>query len=456
MKRHLALLILLAGLFFMACQSRSPFVTVRDGHFRIGESPYTYVGTNLWYGAILGSEGQGGNRERLKKELNRLCELGVKNVRILVGGEGMSALPDHIRPTLQPEPGLYNDTLLQGLDYLMAELGRRDMRAVLYLHNAWQWSGGYGTYLEWAGEGEAAPAAVWNEYTQYHSRFVRNEKARQMALRHTRFIVGRTNTVTGQAYRDDPALMAWEICNEPRPFARDSTTKAQFLSWIEEQAKAIKEIDPHHLVTTGSEGKFGCEVDIDLFERIHALPQIDYLCIHIWPFTWNWIGQFASPSTEAKKANDPAIVVENVDMACTATKAYIDEHATIARRLGKPLVLEEFGYPRDAFEIRASASTTGRDRYYEFVLSQVRNGNETDDRKLDGCNFWAWGGSAHVRQPHPDEPLAQQGFWLPWDDYTGDPALEEQGLYSVFSTDTITLHIIRHWAKEASQQHKKR
>ena len=27
--------------------------------------PYYYVGTNFWYGAILGSEGQGGNRERL-------------------------------------------------------------------------------------------------------------------------------------------------------------------------------------------------------------------------------------------------------------------------------------------------------------------------------------------------------------------------------------------------------
>lgn len=447
MKRHFAPLILLAGLFLMACQSHLPFVTVRDGQFRIGDSSYTYVGTNLWYGAILGSEGQGGNRERLKEELDQLCELGVKNVRILVGGEGMSTLPDHIRPTLQPEPGVYNDTLLQGLDYLMAELGRRDMRAVLYLHNAWQWSGGYGTYLEWAGEGEAAPAAVWNEYTQYHSRFVRNEKARQMALRHTRFIVGRTNTVTGLAYRDDPALMAWEICNEPRPFARDSITKAQFLSWIEEQAKAIKETDPHHLVTTGSEGKFGCEADTDLFERIHALPTVDYLCIHIWPYTWGWLGPFISPNSEARQRQPEGLLEHGIEAACRETKAYIDEHVQIARKLGKPIVLEEFGYPRDNFEIAPASPTSARDRYYGYVFRQVSDPSVG----LSGCNFWAWGGSAHVRQPRPDEPQTQQGFWLPWDDYTGDPAQEEQGLYSVFSTDTTTLRIIRQATRQCGR-----
>lgn len=432
---------LLLILLFPGCVSgekngSDTFVTVRDGQFYIGNQPYRYIGTNLWYGAILGSEGQGGNRERLCRELDDLKALGITNVRCLVGGEGCRDLPDHIVPNLQPRPGEYNDTLLAGLDYLMAELGRREMKAVLYLHNAWQWSGGYGTYLEWAGEGEAAPASVWNEYTRHHSKFVRSDSARALALRHTRYIVGRTNTVTGLPYREDPALMAWEICNEPRPFARDSVTKACFLSWIKEQSEAIKELDSRHLVTTGSEGKFGCEVDMELYERIHALPAIDYLCIHIWPFTWNWIGRFASPSSEAKKVNDPAIVVNNVGMACEATRAYIDEHVAVARRLGKPLVLEEFGYPRDNFEVSILQSptsnlqspTSGRDRYFDYVLSLV-----SDSVGLSGCNFWAWGGRVVPRHP----------FWQRWDDYTGDPAQEEQGLYSVFRTDTTTINILR-------------
>ena len=424
--------ILFAILFtFTACLSHhetASFITVRDGQFYLREEPYKYIGTNFWYGPILGSEGQGGNRERLCQELDLLCELGIKNLRVLVGGEGMSTRPDHIRPILQPQPGEYNDTLLQGLDYLMAEMGKRDMHAVLYLHNAWQWSGGYGTYLEWAGEGEAAPASVWNEYTAYHSRFVRNDSARAKALRHTRFIVGRTNSITGQAYRDDPTLMAWEICNEPRPFARDSVTKAEFLNWIREQAMAIKTLDSNHLVTTGSEGLYGCEVDMELFRRVHALPEIDYLCIHIWPYTWGWTGPFVSPNSEARQRLPLSAVEDGVEAACRETQSYINGHVAVARQLNKPLVLEEFGYPRDGFEIAQNTPTTARDRYFRFVLSQVG-----DTTGLAGCNFWAWGGRARVCHD----------WWQPRDDYTGDPAQEEQGLYSVFASDTTTLDIIR-------------
>ena len=57
-----------------------------------------------------------------------------------------------------------------------------------------------------------------------------------------------------------------------------------------------------------------------------------------------------------------------------------------------------------------------RDRYFSYVLSPVDS-----ETGLGGCNFWAWGGL--VAPPHP--------FWQLWDPYTGDPAQEEQGLYSV-------------------------
>ena len=54
---------------------------------------------------------------------------------------------------MQEEPGVYNDTILAGLDYLLMEMGKRGMVAVLYLNNAWEWSGGYGFYLYHAGGG---------------------------------------------------------------------------------------------------------------------------------------------------------------------------------------------------------------------------------------------------------------------------------------------------------------
>ena len=58
---------------------------------------------------------------------------------------------------------------------------------------------------------------------------------------------------------------------------------------------------------------------------------------------------------------------------------------------------------------------------------------------LAGCNFWAWSGSA--RPAHL--------WWEPWDDHTGDPAQEEQGLYSVFDCDHSTLGVIAAAAERA-------
>lgn len=74
----LALIMCLVGL--CACQqttTEAEFVTVKDGKFFRGDKEYRYVGANFWYGAILGSEGRGGNRERLLKELDLMKETGI-------------------------------------------------------------------------------------------------------------------------------------------------------------------------------------------------------------------------------------------------------------------------------------------------------------------------------------------------------------------------------------------
>ena len=95
--------------------AKSNFVKVKDGHFVRDGKPYYYVGTNFWYGAILGSEGQGGNRERLCRELDKMKEMGIDNLRILVGSDGKRGVKTKVEPTLQEAPGVYNDTILAGL-----------------------------------------------------------------------------------------------------------------------------------------------------------------------------------------------------------------------------------------------------------------------------------------------------------------------------------------------------
>ena len=128
------LLLFLAVAAFAACQpqvEKPDFVRVEDGHFVRNGQPYYYVGTNFWYGAILASEGQGGDRDRLEKELDEMKRMGIDNLRILVGSDGERGVKTKVEPTLQIKPGVYNDTILAGLDYLLMEMAERKMVAVL-------------------------------------------------------------------------------------------------------------------------------------------------------------------------------------------------------------------------------------------------------------------------------------------------------------------------------------
>lgn len=408
-------------LFLLSCkpsekpQESSKFVRVEDGQFMIGDSVYRFIGTNFWYGPILASEGRGGNRERLHKELDLLQDKGINNLRILAGGDGEENIPSHIMPVLQTSPGVYNDTILDGLDYLMAELEKRDMKAVIYMNNAWEWSGGYGTYLEWAGAGPTPNPAIegYDKYMNHVAQFVTNDSAKRLAADNVRYLVTRINRYTGKPYTQSPALMSWQVANEPRAFATDSLTKNAFAEWVTSQAALIKSLDSNHLVSTGSEGKHGCEQDFELWERIHTDKNIDYGILHLWPYNWGWINE-----------NN---MVENVDSASRKAYEYILPHSQSMQKAGKPLVMEEFGYPRDGFVFTPGSSTEGRDKFYEYVFSLI-----TDEGILNGVNFWGWGGYA---QP-------QNESWQPWDDYTGDPAQEAQGLNSVFATDSTTLQLI--------------
>ena len=408
----------------------SSFVRVEDGVFVCDDYPSHFIGTNFWYGAILGSEGVGGDRVRLEAELDTLKALGMTNLRVLVGGDGPDGIPTRVSPTLQKEPGVYNDTIFRGLDYLLAEMAERDMKAVLYINNSWEWSGGYGMYLEWAGAGKALiPAEVgYVPFMESVSRFVTNDKAKELYYDHVRNVVSRTNSITGKAYKDDPTIFSWQIGNEPRCFRNDPEGQAAFVDFMWTSASLIKSIDPNHMVSSGSEGSWGCENSMELYEKIHSCPDIDYLNIHIWPYNWSWVRE------NTLKTNLP-IAIENTDK-------YIDEHLTLAAKYGKPVVLEEFGFPRDDFQFKQGTPTTARDEYYRHVFGRIVKSAE-EGGLFAGLNFWGWGGLASQSETNL--------YWQQGDDYCGDPAQEQQGLNSVYVSDASTIAVIAEATKNIEQ-----
>ena len=409
-----------------AAKSGPEFIRRKGLRLMNGERLYRYAGTNMWYAAYLGANAPYGNRDRLKRELDRVAGLGIQSIRIL-GSSELSPLKNSVRPTFRDQSSRYNETLLDGLDFALAEMGKRGVKAVIYVANFWEWSGGFMTYLYWTNGGRYMnmndPAHPWPEFPDMSSDFYGSTRAVGMLNDYIRAVVGRTNKITGRRYADDPTIQAWQLANEPRPGVSPAAVQNHmlaYLAWIDGTARLIKAIDPNHLVSTGSEGTQGCAGSDQCAFDAHSSSAIDYMTAHIWPQNWSWADPKDLPGTWPTTEKN--------------TRDYFARQVAIAERLGKPLVIEEFGFPRDNGSFEPGSPTIYKDRFYsliyELALENMKSGGP-----VAGTHFWAWSGEG--RAQHADH------HFQPGDtSYLGDPPHEPQGWYGVFDVDASTQAVI--------------
>ena len=430
----LALPFLAAGCAPFATRRRADtdFVSVRNGRFEAAGRPYRYIGANMWFGGYVGDAALAGGRDRLKRELDRLQRLGANNVRLLAGSE-TSPLAGAIPRGITRAPHDWDEALLCGLDFCLAEMARRDMRAILFVSNYWQWSGSFAQYVRWA-TGETIPdpdkpvmaKGDWHAFMQFSARFYQTPAAVALYREYVRKLTERKNTVNGRLYREDPAIMTWELANEPRPCADDSNLARDlpiFCDWVDATARFIHAQAPHQLVCTGSEGIWGSLGKPEVFVAAHKTPAIDYVTVHMWLKNWGWL-------------KEPALGGD-FEIAAGRARDHVELHNQIATdTLKKPLVLEEFGLPRDHESYAPGSPVTARDEYYRRMFAQVAASCRAG-RALQAANFWAWGGEGRA-----DAAADSAGKFL------GDPPCEPQGLNSVFDTDASTQAVIA----EANQQ----
>ena len=174
----------------------------------------------------------------------------------------------------------YNEDLLAGLDFLLAEMGKRDMKAVIFLNNFWEWSGGMVTYQYWTNGGRymdlGDPAHPWPEFADFSAQFYSSPKAVALYLNMSA-ICRQKEQLHGRPYRDDPTIMAWELANgtaRRRPRGLCPSAFAGFLCLDSHSARFIKARDTNHLVTTGSEGLRGCLDIEDVVVEAHAIREV--------------------------------------------------------------------------------------------------------------------------------------------------------------------------------------
>ncbi len=214
----------------------------------------------------------------------------------------------------------YNDGEdgLVRLDYVLAAAAKNDIKVIVVLINNWRPFGGIDQYLMWYGRNK-------------HHEFFTEPELKQAYRDWVKHVVTRTNTINGRPYRDDPTIFAWELANEPRckgGSSFDSDTgwdKSTITTWADEMSGFIKSLDSNHLVSVGDEGFLDGGGDHWAYEAtdgvdhaaLTALPNIDFGTFHLYPEDWGTPDGFG--------------------------EQWIVDHIELARALGKPTILEEYG-----------------------------------------------------------------------------------------------------------------
>lgn len=207
---------------------------------------------------------------------------------------------------------------LRRLDHLIASAEELDLKLILPLVNYWRDFGGMPMYLTWLGL-PADDAAMF-----YRSRLARD--ALRTWIDH---VLNRRNEISGRPYHDEPAVLAWELANEPRCLGEGG--RELLLDWIGEMSEFIKQRDSNHLLATGDEGFFYRRKRSHLydgtygvdFEAILELSAIDLGTFHMYPQQW---GESVSSGFPVR---------------------WIRDHIEAGARAEKPVVLEEFGVACD-------------------------------------------------------------------------------------------------------------
>ncbi len=320
----------------------------RDGaRLTLGVNTYRVAGACCYYFAFLST----GEQIRI---LDLTAAFGMNTLRIWAFHDFPGRSGERVRPgpadvcfrffdpaVAAPEPrdGPYG---LERLDLAVHLAGERGVRLILTLTNYHGDYGGLPQYGRWFGVN--APDDVYRDADL-------NAALREgMAA-----VVMRRNTINGLPYADDPAILAWEIANEPR----SSSPPALITEWLGAMSGFLRGMIPKQLIAAGDEGffapgprgsrsRFGDANGVDA-EAILRLPDIDIGTFHLYPSQW-------------APAADPV----------AWGQMWIAEHARLGRRVGKPMLLEEFGLP----------NTPERDFAYFAWLEMIEN--------LDLCGDLVW------------------------------------------------------------------
>jgi mannan endo-1,4-beta-mannosidase len=272
------------------------------------------VGANLYYMQALFAEAEAGAAASGVQAIRALDEVVCLRLPVIRGwGFNDSSYGSAIRQ----QPGQLREQGLRGLDRFVAEAKMRGLRLILALTNNHSPFGGLPAYAAWAGKkpddffGDAQMIGYWKDYVTYLST--------------------RVNVFTGVAYRDEPAIIAWELGNEFRCPSCKGTTR--FVETVRQLARHAKAAFPRQLIADGGEGhddvpslypglsnQYFVRGDEGVsYSSLVTVDDLDMLSYHMYPRFWMF------------------------DLSADVA-VWIDTHELLARAAGKVAYMGEFGH----------------------------------------------------------------------------------------------------------------
>ena len=348
------------------------FVYAQDGDLMLDGAPFRYAGANSY---TLMFESQGGVDVAMKvyaeEELRVARAWAFLDVGRADGSQSVEISNRNVYFQYWDEEvgkPVYNtgENGLEKLDYMIYSAGQHGVKLVLPLVNNWTAFGGMDQYVKWA-DGE------------YHDDFLTDPEIKQWYKDWVATVLERENVFTGVKYKDDPAIMAWELGNEMRcsdsgPYPSSPECGSDmFVAWADEMSTFVKSIDPHHLVGFGGEGFLCTEPASDSTlvnctesgdpAAMLALPNIDIHGIHVYPNHWQ-------PQEPTDDWEDWAVW-------------WIEQHGQLAADAGKPFYIGEYGW----------IESTKRPHVFDRWLRAFH------DAGGDGSHFWLMQPASSISPP---------------------------------------------------------
>lgn len=260
-------------------------VTLSGNYFAAKGQRFVVVGVN-WVPAVQAMQWPyEWAPESIAADFAAMANLGIDVIRF-----------DLVWSWFEPRPGQYNEAAFQQFDYLI-ELAHRYQ---LYLNPAFFIGGEVG---------DAFWDVPWRNGRHPHA----DPEMLQLQANHI--------AAFGQRYRDESAIIAWDLTDEP-PYwiVSDTTSDPMAANWTRLLCDSLRKTDPNHPIVCGTAGQ---EIGRGAFRIDNIKDWVDFASVHPYPIY------------ESSLYYEPLLSSRLTYAAAYETK--------LSLGAGKPVLMQEFG-----------------------------------------------------------------------------------------------------------------